>query len=185
MPIRIRCPDRPLERQQAIGYKGVDPPSARRPTASYADGKPELRVPSGSAQLSLDTRRHKMSQVEIVGVYPVEGTEPCHLIELIIRGCEAEVDIGGFTQEVPGQPQDDWQVPYMEYILNADGAAILADDLSISERPGLWNGDPRLAFFFHYLDLKRPLKTPFGDVSLPDPISQPDRLKIIKYEPVD
>ncbi|MCH8152527.1 MAG: hypothetical protein IH830_09175 [Planctomycetes bacterium] len=139
----------------------------------------------GSSELLLDTRRIEISQIDIVGVYPVDGPEPCHLIELIIRGCNGVVDIGRFTQEDPGKPQDNWQVPYMEHILNSDGTVILADDFCLSKKPELWNEDVRLAFFFHYLDMKGPLKTPFGDVVLPEPIIRPDRLKMIQYEPVD
>jgi hypothetical protein len=34
----------------------------------------------------------------------------------------------------------------------------------------------------HYLDPARPLRTPFGDVELPDPNDRPYRLASIEYE---
>jgi hypothetical protein len=133
----------------------------------------------------LDKIEVKMTHVEIVGVHPVDGPEPCHLVELIIYDCEGEVDLSGFTQEDPGQPRDNWQVPYLEHYLNTEGTSVLADDQSILDKPELWNGDVRLAFFFHYLDQKRPLETPFGDIIVPEETFRPDRLQIIQYESVD
>ena len=130
-------------------------------------------------------RETQMHKVDIVGVYPVRGPEPCHLIELVIHDSEGEINIADFTQEVAGEPRDNWQVPYMENILNSDGTAILADDVTISQKPELWRGDVRLVFFFHYLDPQQPLKTPFGEMPVPQPTSRPDRLKIVQYEPVD
>ena len=39
--------------------------------------------------------------IEIIGVYPVEADEPCHLIEIMINRSEGdEVDLGQFTQEI-------------------------------------------------------------------------------------
>jgi endo-1,4-beta-mannosidase len=48
MPIRIRYCDKPLDSQQAIGYKGVNTPSAGNPKACYTDRKPERRILCGS-----------------------------------------------------------------------------------------------------------------------------------------
>jgi hypothetical protein len=125
------------------------------------------------------------SRIEIVGVHPVDAVEPCHLVEMIIRGCKGKFDISGFTQEAPGRPMSNWQVAYMECLLNADGTAIIADDYEMQHRPELWQGDVWLAFFIHYLDLNRPLRTPFGEVTLPRSTPRPRRLDMIPYEPVD
>ncbi len=48
MPIRIKCRDKPLDRQHAIEYKGVNAPSARNPKARYTDRKSKLRILCGS-----------------------------------------------------------------------------------------------------------------------------------------
>ena len=126
-----------------------------------------------------------MPEIEIAGVYPVDAPQPCHLIELNIRNCQDEVDVGQITQHGPSQPQGSWQVPYMGRLLDSHGTAIIADDFEMRRNFELWSGNVRLCFFFHYLDLARPLSTPFGDVQLPQEAPLPQRLTIVEYEPVD
>jgi hypothetical protein len=123
--------------------------------------------------------------MNIIGVYRVAGREPVHLIEAEIKNCQGVLDMTAITQEIPSQPRSNWQVPYMEHLLNPQGTEILADDLQASLRPELWKGDIRLAFFFFFLDTARPLSTPFGEVRLPKETELPERLRIIKYEPPD
>ena len=48
MPIRIRCRDKPLDRQNAIENKGVKASSSAHPMASYTDRNPALRILCGS-----------------------------------------------------------------------------------------------------------------------------------------
>jgi hypothetical protein len=100
---------------------------------------------------------------EIAGVYRVDAAEPVHLIELVVEGGD-DFDFGGVTQEDPKQPRSNWQVAYDERIINE------------SER-GL-----RYAFFFHHLDLDKPLITPAGTLVMPMPTEMPARLKDITYE---
>jgi len=123
-----------------------------------------------------------MPQIKIIGIYPVEANEPVHLIELSVLDAQGTFNIGDITQEISGQPSDNWQCPYMEQILSASGDAILAGDYEASKRPELWEGDMRLAFFFHYLDFERPLLTPFGEIQLPAESKFPARLLMIEYE---
>lgn len=123
-----------------------------------------------------------MPQIKVIGVYPIESEEPVHLVELSVYGAQGIFKMGDITQEIPGQPPDNWQVPYMERILSASGEEVLADDDEASKRPELWQGDMRVVFFFHYLDLERPLRTPFGEIRLPAESELPERLSMIKYE---
>ena len=122
------------------------------------------------------------STVEVVGVYPVEASEPVHLIELLIKECVGKISISEITQEVPGQPQSNWQVPYEEKILNGDGTSIKSNPFFGEDSEEDWLGDVRLAFFFHYLDQNKPLKTPFGEVLLPGESAKPERLNYMEYE---
>ena len=92
---------------------------------------------------------------------------------------------GEFTQEIPDAPTSRWQVAYDEEILNAEGDAIVADGFFDRDKVDLWEGDIRIAFFFHFLDLARPLQTPFGDVALSPETPLPSRLLIMKYEQPD
>ena len=118
-------------------------------------------------------------RVEPIGVYPVEAPEPCHLIELWLRG-GGEVGPGAFTQEAPGRDRSDWQVAYDEWALNAEGTA---GTLAPFPDPIRSEGDLRLAFFFHYLDGSRPLLSAWAPVALPPPSTRPERLAFVRYEP--
>jgi hypothetical protein len=60
--------------------------------------------------------------VSVIGVYPVdEAEEPCHLLEIAISG-RGKFEPGVFTQEDPSLPEENWQVPWDEHLLAADGA---------------------------------------------------------------
>lgn len=118
--------------------------------------------------------------VEIVGVYPVPNApEPCYLLEVRIIDSPG-FDIREFTQDVPGQPERNWQVPYDERVLSAGGDEIVPTRWPTP--PEVLSGDVRLVFFMHYLDLSRPLRTPFGEIPLPEPSEQPERLAMVEYE---
>ena len=104
------------------------------------------------------------SKATIIGVHPVEADEPVHLIELLVEGDTDDFDIGDVTQEVAGQPKANWQAPFDERVVEES------------------EGKIRYAFFFHYLDFKRPLITPAGSILLPKPTEKPAHLKDIEYE---
>ena len=124
-----------------------------------------------------------MSNIIVIGIYPIEAYEPVHLIEMIIKNPPHIPDINEFTQEIPGEPRENWPVPYTEYILDSTGTHIISEDFIENTKPELWAGDVRLVFFFHFLDLTKPMITPFGVVDLPQESSLPDRLNIIDYDP--
>jgi hypothetical protein len=120
---------------------------------------------------------------EVKGVYPVDGPEPCHLVEVEISDHVGRVNVRGFTQEWPGKPPSSWQVAWDERVLNGDGTEDVAGRFP---REVVANGAAlRLAFFFHYFDLSRPLLTPAGCVSLPPAVRRPERLAFMQYERPD
>src|SRR5688572_4981561 len=103
-----------------------------------------------------------MASIEIVGVYPVpEAPEPVHLIEVVVRDSPG-FDPAAFVQPDPDQPEENWQTAYDERALKESGDSPITDSFELSDRPDLLEGDVRLVFFMHYLDLARPLMTPFG-----------------------
>ena len=104
------------------------------------------------------------TQARIIGVHPVEADEPVHLIELLVEGDVADFEIGEVTQEIANEPRSDWQVPYDERVLEES-----------KQRA-------RYAFFFHYLDFKKPLLTPVGSLPLQKPTDVPEHLRDIGYE---
>lgn len=135
-----------------------------------------------------------LNSFEIVGVHPVEPTEEqyqetleiqCgsnlsgaqlerakkevneHFAGLYLIVIEAdppgsEIDWSIVTQPIDGQPESNWQVPYGEQI--------------VDQASGRW------AFFLHFVNLNRPLRTPVGEKDLPDPTVCPEELKSIVYE---
>jgi hypothetical protein len=122
-------------------------------------------------------------RIELLGIYAVEASEPCHLLELMVSEHVGKVDIGAFTQEQAGQPRPNWQVPWHERVLNAEGTM---DVLGRFSRKVVADGNPlRLVFYFHYLDLDKPLITPAGEIALQRPQERPPRLAFLKYDPPD
>jgi hypothetical protein len=128
-------------------------------------------------------RQHEwVPTVEVVGVYPVVAAEPCHLVELIVHDGDGPFDVGAITQAAPARPRSDWQVPYDEKLLTADGDGVQHETGRSLDEPPSPPALTRLAFFLHYLDLDRPLLTPFGEVPLPPPVERPARLAALAYE---
>ena len=123
--------------------------------------------------------------ITLLGVHPIAGPEPVHLIELQIIGSTSPFNIGSITQEIPGETRSNWQVPFGERVLDATGTIILADPFLQRDIPTLWQGDVQIAFFFHYLDLSHPLTTDLGPISLHPPTPMPARLSMMRYEPPD
>jgi hypothetical protein len=105
------------------------------------------------------------TNVSIVGVYPVEGDEPVHLIEIRLQGNESDFDFADITQEDRALPRENWQAAYDEQLV--------ADS----------NGEKTFVFFFHYLDFDKPLLTSYGAVRLPPPTETPSHLRGIEYTP--
>ena len=119
-------------------------------------------------------------EIKIIGNYKVESDEPCHLLELEIRNPTDGFDLGSITQEISDEDIDNWQVPYDEHYLNIEGEKPIDPDYP-DEMP---NSDMlRVAFYFHYLDINKPLRTPAGDVKIIKETKRPDRLNFMVYEP--
>ena len=122
--------------------------------------------------------------IEFVGVYDVESTAGCYLIELRIHDSQERFDFAKFTQPIAAEPIENWQVPWLECLLNESGSAVVADDREMQElAANHWRGTMRIAFYFHQLDLKKPLATPFGEFALPPIAPLPARLTFLSYEP--
>lgn len=100
----------------------------------------------------------------VIGVHPIQASEPVHLIELEMEGDIDDFDLGEVTQEEPGQPPSNWQVPYDEREIANQGGRV------------------RYAFFFHFLDPSRPLLSPIGPLALPSETPVPDHLRDVHYE---
>ena len=105
------------------------------------------------------------ARTKIIGVHPVEINKSVHLIETVADGGIDDFDIGDITQEMIDQPRPNWQAPYDERVMEAS------------------QQKARFAFFFHYLDLEKPLLARGVALPMPNPTSVPAHLQDIAYEP--
>jgi hypothetical protein len=85
-----------------------------------------------------------------------------YLFEVEIDPPGADLDWRQVAQPAESLPPSSWQVPYNEQV--------------IDRAKGRW------VFFMHFVDLRQPLRTPLGAVSLPPPSARPPHLAAIEYE---
>jgi len=83
------------------------------------------------------------------------------LIELEISPDNEEFDWDTVTQEDPSIHRNNWQAAFQETKLDDEGT--------------------RWAFYFHYLDVSRPLLTATGQLSIPATTPVPSHLQHLKY----
>jgi hypothetical protein len=105
-----------------------------------------------------------MTQIRVIGVYPVTAGEPCHLIEIESSRALADGELAELTQPDSDLPKENWRAAY-------DGRCIEKSEPC------------RYLFFFHYLDLSKPLSSPAGALELPPQTRRPLRLAFVRYEP--
>lgn len=129
------------------------------------------RLEFGDGRFNLDDLLYELNDDEFD-----ERFRNTYLIEMKIEPDDSLFDPSQLTQEAPGRSPDSWQVAYDEKYLDPDG---------VSVRPKPAPGDEiRLAFFFHSLNLKQPLLTPYGATELPVPTVMPPRLReLFRYVP--
>ena len=118
-------------------------------------------------------------RMEVLGVHAVsEAPEPCYLVEMVIHAAPSDLDLGAFSQgPLAGIPA---QAPWLETFLDRRGERRILDPFA-----GPAPHEVRLAFFLHYVDLSRPLGSPYGPVMLPPPTPRPRRLAFITYREPD
>jgi hypothetical protein len=120
--------------------------------------------------------------MKLIGLYSIDAHPDVHLLEMNFDHPPRSVDVGKITQEVSGQSQDNWQVPWDEKYLDETGEKIIGEWFEIPAA-----GDKtRMIFFFHHIDFSKPLLTPNGSLTITKPTLLPDRLRgLIKYESPD
>jgi hypothetical protein len=116
------------------------------------------------------------------GIYSLENLPDVHLIELSIDQSPEKVDVGAITQELEETSSGSLQSPWDEKYLDADGTKVIGDWADIPKG----QSHTRLLFFFHFLNLQKPLMTQFGPLTLTTPTPIPDRLNgLVHYESPD
>jgi hypothetical protein len=81
----------------------------------------------------------------------------------------------------PVLPEENWQVPYDESVLDPSGTQLVGNSSGGTWRPDSLIGDFRLCFFL-YVYGSRTLSTPTGSLELPEPTAKPDRLAFLEFE---
>ena len=124
-------------------------------------------------------------KLEVLGVHPVpEAPDPCHLVDLSVETTRLDregrdlFDATTITQAGAGLPGTDWQTAHEIHLVDrVGGSGRLLDpgELATLRVP------LRIAFFFHFLRLDRPLLTASGPVWLPRPTPRPDYLRFVVY----
>lgn len=156
-------------------------------------GKPFIEV-LGVYRLPL-TEELFQEQFKILYDYPMTPAERAQaerrcrdqlssvvLIEVLVHNRDHRFDVGHFTQPQDGVPESNWQAAYAEAFLTLDGEAYVEDRWSGPPD----SGDLRIAFFMHYWQPDKPLRTSYGDVPCPPVQEMPARLaRLVPYEPVD
>ena len=110
---------------------------------------------------------------ELLGIYKVTRNKNVFLLECYIDCSPQNIDMMSFTQKIAGVPKSSWQAPYDEKYLNENGDAVIGGMFDGNKLSGKTT---RVCFYMFYLDINRPLLTPFGSVTLPEPIDMPKRL---------
>jgi hypothetical protein len=124
-------------------------------------------------------------KLEVLGVHPVpEAPDPCHLVDLSIETPRLDregrdlFDATSITQAGEGLPGTDWQTAHdIHLVERVGGSGRLLDpgELAVLRVP------LRIAFFFHFVRLDRPLLTASGPIWLPGPTPRPDYLRFVAY----
>ncbi|HUT56058.1 MAG TPA: hypothetical protein VM658_21890 [bacterium] len=103
-----------------------------------------------------------------------EQLESAVLIEALVNNVDERFDAGDFGQA------DSEQAAYEETYLTVDGNKVISQ----YQKPADFNF--RIAFFIHYFDHSKKLKSSYGPLECPPVKAMPDRLsKLVPYEPVD
>lgn len=104
------------------------------------------------------------------------------LIEAVVHERDDRFDVGEFTQPRDGVPKENWQAAYDEAFLSADGESLAVERGEPPPTPG----DLRVAFYLHYWQPDKPLRSTYGDIACPPVEDMPGRLvRLVPYEPVD
>lgn len=119
---------------------------------------------------------------ELVGIYKIEGADSVNLIELLFEEEINDFNPGEITQEIRNQDKLNWQTAYDVKYLNLSGTKLIGDDFNKPKELLSF----RVVFFFHYLDISKPMISQYGQINLTKVKELPERLeRLIEYREVD
>jgi hypothetical protein len=140
-------------------------------------GAHKLEVSANLFALAMDLKYAGMlssAQRQLVEQHVRDELAGVVLIELLVLDRDDRFSVGDFAQ--PGSDQ----AVYSEVYLSPDGHNVIAEGFDVPESSTF-----RVAFYLHYVDPTKELKTTYGSVSLPTFTPMPRRLaELVPYEPV-
>lgn len=104
------------------------------------------------------------------------------LVETLLKACDERFDVCDFTQERDGAPRSTWQAAWNHRYLTADGETLL--ETQGFDVPRLKTF--RCAFFLHFYQPAKTLRTSYGECNCPPVEDMPARLaRLAPFTPVD
>jgi hypothetical protein len=104
------------------------------------------------------------------------------LVEVKVMNRDSQFDVSHFTQPINNVPKDNWQTAWAEAYLCPDGESLIVERWSSAPK----SGDLRIAFFLHFWNPSKPLRTSYGDLVCPAIKDMPERLsKLVPYKLLD
>ncbi len=117
--------------------------------------------------------------IHLIGIYNVPNFKNVVLIEFKVVSQLHDFDIEYITQEITNENQLNWQSPYDEKYLD-NSNRLIGDWI---DKPKTLNTGNKILFFFHELQLNKPIRTQYGDVKLNKTSNIPFQyLEIMIYE---
>jgi len=136
-------------------------------------------LPETIRKKSVEIIELKQGILKLNGVYKIENIENIHIVELEAQAEINDLEVSQITQVVSGEERLNWQSPYDEKFVNSTNE-LIGDwkDIPSSIKPG-----EKIIFFFHELDLEKPIKTQYGNLDISGTTETPEWItKLMKYE---
>ena len=114
-----------------------------------------------------------MVATSIIGVYNNPYYSDVCIVEMLIDERPDMIDFSLFYCIDRCLPKSDWQTAFGEHFLSVDGEAVIGDGIN---KPDGSDNVSRVVFGLYAEALGLPLSTPYGQFTLPPPMSLPYRL---------
>jgi hypothetical protein len=102
------------------------------------------------------------------------------VLEVLVTNPDARFDIGKFIQPDPARPENFWQVAWNEKFLTSDGETLIELDRT-QKLPSA--SQYRVVFVIHFWIPNAPLRSSYGELTLPAQQPLPERLwRLAPYE---
>ena len=135
--------------------------------------------PESIREKSIEIIKLNQNKLKLNGVYPIKSLTNVHIVEFEAKEQISDLEISQITQVVEGEERLNWQSPYDEKYLNTANE-VIGDWM---DEPSLIKIGEKVVFFFHELNLDKPLRTQYGNFEISESNESPNWMdEIMKYE---